>query len=286
MKRLTDEEKTEIIAKYKTGNYTCNQLGREYGVKNGTISAMFKAMKIDVVFNISKFARKYSLNENFLDLIDTEEKAYFLGFMYADGCNHAKRNRFSISLQEEDSELLTKFSNLLDSNKPLHYTDRKTCVIKGIEYLQKRQVSLWIISKSLTDRLSELGCTPNKTFTIQFPTDNQVPSHLIRHFIRGYFDGDGSFSYNVSKKGWIRITVGLVGTVDFCEHIRDILSTKINVNSKVYQKVKYTNTTRELQTGGRIQGYKLLSWLYHDSTISLKRKYDKFILLENLLKNR
>jgi hypothetical protein len=88
--KLTDEQKIEICNKYKTGEYTLIKLANEYNVKYPTVSSILKVRKISLRKDISALHQKYTINQNYFDKIDTEEKAYFLGFLYADGYNNEK----------------------------------------------------------------------------------------------------------------------------------------------------------------------------------------------------
>lgn len=64
----------------------------------------------------------------------------------------------------------------------------------------KEYSRIQISSKTLTADLLKLGCTPRKSLTLKFPNDGIFKSNdLIRHFIRGYFDGDGSVFISMEK---------------------------------------------------------------------------------------
>ena len=74
----------------------------------------------------SELKRKYPIQEDFFDVIDTEEKAYVLGLLYADGYNNTDRNSVSLSLKESDKEILEKVTSLIQPTKPLSYLDTST----------------------------------------------------------------------------------------------------------------------------------------------------------------
>jgi len=194
MKKLNEEERCELLKDYPTLQYTAKQLSIKYNVSNSFVCKFLKRNGIkNVRYNTNKLVRKYSLNDNYFDVIDTEEKAYFLGLLYADGCNLFDKNNnvTTISLQEKDVKILERFNYEIKSDRPLEF------MYKNNDNHQN-QYRLTMCSEQISTNLSLLGCTPRKSLTLKFPTEEQVPNHLIQHFIRGYFDGDGCICFNVN----------------------------------------------------------------------------------------
>ncbi len=283
-KRLNDKEKNEIVEKYKTGNYNCAQLGREYSVLRTSIRMMLKSKGIQIR-SASDSGRKYSLNKYYFDIINSERKSYFLGLLYADGTNSEKRYVTTLRLQETDLEILEKFNKELNCNAPIKLIERKS---KNPAW--QNMYRLDINNKHVSKRLSELGVHQNKTFTLKFPNSFQIPTNLIRHWLRGLWDGDGSFSIcknnNKIKKSY-RLISSLVSTLDVCEKIKEYLKIELNINSSIYiPSKKKINTTRRLKISGNIQVSKFLNWLYKDSEIYLKRKFDKYENCKFLMKGK
>ena len=138
------------------------------------------------------------MNYNYFDTIDTEEKAYWLGFLFADGNlsvpsyttkeGKIKNGRYKISLElkAEDIEHLKKFAKAIDYEKEI-----KTVKCSGYDDTTKR-CRLMFNNKHMWNTLNNLGCTPRKSLTLQFPN---ISEKLEIPFIRGYFDGDGCLSY-------------------------------------------------------------------------------------------
>lgn len=270
-RRLSHEEKTELFKLFETAEYTGKQLSELFPISDVAISALLRRNGYKAKSQ-SELQRKYSIVEDFFDKIDTEEKAYVLGLLYADGYNNINRNSVSLGLKESDKEILDKITTLIQSTKPLQYVNissqKKT---DGFENSQN-QYRLVIANKHISQKLVELGCGKAKTHNLTFPTEEQVPSHLIRHFVRGYFDGDGSVSNGKAPK------VDIVGTMCFLESLQDVLlhelffsKTRLNQRHK-----ERNNNIRSLQIGGNKQCIKFREWLYEDATIFLKRKKDIF----------
>ena len=142
--------------------------------------------------------KKYVVNENYFEEIDNEEKSYWLGFLYADGYVRMKNNRsgeLKLKLKRSDKNHVELFRNCIGSNHKI--TDGIGKVIVSGRTYTSEYSSLSIYNTKLVKDLIKHGCTNKKTFTITFP---ELREDLIRHFIRGYFDGDGCISDIKPKK--------------------------------------------------------------------------------------
>ena len=262
--RLSHEEKSKLFAMFKTGKYSGNQLANYFPISQVAINNLLRRNGYPAK-SASELKRKYPIVEDFFDKINTEEKAYFLGFLYADGYNNTDRNSVNLSLKEDDKEILEILNNLLQPNKPLQYVEFKAANFSN-------QYRLVIANKHISQKLVELGCGKAKTHTLTFPTKEQVPSHLIRHFVRGYFDGDGSVSGDKQKQ------FCFVGTIDFLLPLQQILIKELNL-SKTKLDCRHKgrdNEIRSLRYCGINQCIKFRDWLYEGATIYLERKKNMF----------
>lgn len=140
---------------------------------------------------------EYNYNEKFFEKIDDEHKAYWLGFLYADGYiepiyrkDKIKAFRIEIGLSIKDKNHLEKFLIDIDSNAPISYRKQ---MLGEKEYLSCR---VRINNTKICKDLMRLGCTTRKSLTLEFPSENILPSKYLKDFIRGYFDGDGCISYS------------------------------------------------------------------------------------------
>ena len=172
----------------------------------------------------------YKLNQDFFEKINTEEKAYFLGFLYADGnviIKEKKNYVASIEIQREDSYLLEKLRDLIFLEKrPLSYRKR------NLKW--KETAALHICNKKIAYDLIENGCFVKKSFLIRFPSLQVLPELLQPHFIRGYFDGDGGVY--IKKNGKIRIHI--TSNINFCLDLKEKLK-NLNIFSTVrIKKIK------------------------------------------------
>ena len=112
-----------------------------------------------------------------------------------------------------------------------------------------------------------------KSLILKFPTDEQVPSHLIRHFIRGHFDGDGCI--HITKRNQARFDI--TSTNEFCIKLRDTIKSNLGIESGIYFK-HGSSITCSLEITGNTVCRKFFDWLYLDSNIHLDRKHDKYLL--------
>ena len=203
--------------------------------------------------------------DNIFDVIDSEEKAYWLGFIYADGyiasITNAKKKSFRIevSLNENDKNHLEKLSTFLGISKEVK--------IYKTNYPRKNRARLFFNNKIIWNKLNNLGCKPNKSLTLEFPNINIFSNiYLIKHFIRGYVDGDGCI-YIGKDYNSLKIT----GTYNFLNNIQLNLPLE-NIN-KIWKK---KNANVFDLTFNNKRGLYILNYLYKDATIFLDRKYIKY----------
>lgn len=206
--------------------------------------------------------RKYELIENFFENIDSEEKAYFLGLLYADGYVNENLGMVDLTLHHQDKQILDDFVTYLYPNN-----DRPLKLIRNKYY------RLVINSKKLVSDLKTHGCIQKKTFKIVFP---EISNNLLNHFIRGYFDGDGSV--------WIQkevLNISIVGTINFLQTIKKILIENCNLNETKLDNrhPERKNNIRALRYGGNIIINRIYHYLYDNATIYLNRKHVKFLAI-------
>jgi hypothetical protein len=223
--------------------------------------------------NPSETKRTYQLKEDFFDTIGTEEKAYFLGFLFADGNNHISKSVVSLRLQEKDKAILEQLSSLIYlDKKELGYIKPRT-LCNG-KYTSASIYRLNICNKHISHQLNNLGCVANKTFTLKFPDESQVPKHLVHHFIRGYFDGDGSITV-INTPHSVKGQFTLAGNENFLLKIQNILIENCNLSKT---KLRNPGNISVLVYSGRYQLQRIRDYLYKDATIYLDRKFLKFSL--------
>ena len=204
--------------------------------------------------------QKMGINKNYFDEIDNQDKAYILGFLFADGTNYIRGKnkneyRVEISLNIYDAYILDKMREKMEIKKNLRIYKRS---VGGREYAR-----LTIKNKHMSLRLEELGVVQNKTFITKFP--EYLRDDLIPHFIRGLMDGDGCIAKSLKTihfAGSHEMMCGLVKQFEkylgFTAHIVKIKRSP-GISSVAIARLEYKN--------------KLLHWIYDDADLKLERKY-------------
>lgn len=197
--------------------------------------------------------RIYSFDEEYFQLIDTDEKAYWLGMLLSDG--NLYKSQMTLKLQKRDKQHLIKFKIALNSQHPIHDV---------VDFDGHKFSSFFIGSKKLTYQLKKAGMMPRKTFIVEFP---HLRKDLNRHFIRGYFDGDGCMYYGKRKHTWSIFSSSP-------KFINKLFAT-IKKETKIHFYKTYDNKSIYLNKGNDI--IRLETYLYKNATVFLERKKNKFI---------
>ena len=192
--------------------------------------------------------------------IDSEEKAYWLGFLEADGCLHSGEGdyRIELGLKEEDYHHLEKYRDFIGKNNKISHRNGTNSYRFNFR------------DKKVHADLIKLGCTPQKSLTLQFPTNQQVSDKLLLPFLRGYFDGDGSFWYE-NKFG-----LNILSSKDFLNGLKQryIPFSGLNIYPIHYDR---PDKGQRIQTGNKQLINQFLNDIYSNANIYLDRKYHKYL---------
>ena len=263
VEKFTTEEKQNIIKEYESG-LSSGKLAEKYRCNKSTICDILK--KNGIKARDGHFKRQYSFNEHYFDKIDSEDKAYFLGLLFADGCNLKERNIVCIELIKTDSAILEKFAEVTGNNRPLYDYNHKN---------GQTSTKLSFNSKYFCEVLDKLGCVPRKSLVLQFP--NYLDESLLRHFLRGYFDGDGSITLYRGKN-----TINRQASVVSSKYFIDSLKEKISqINSNIHYITRPTGNGSSLVLCRKDSVKEFLSYIYEDCSIYLERKFLRYQELIN-----
>lgn len=279
--KIKRNEYPDIINRYRSGE-SSTKIAKDLKVSSTTIINILTKNNVKIR-TTSEASRKYPHIATFFDIIDTQEKAYFLGYLFADGNNSGKK--VSLNLSEKDKDMLERLNMLVHpKGKPLYIGRKKANKIKGgNKFITKKNYHLVIESKKVSEALSGHGCVPRKTSILRFPY-NSLDKSLWSHFIRGYFDGDGAISIYGKRKIKNNGYISIVSSVGFCKSLQEIFHNTLEIKSKTRPDRDYANgSVVELRITNTSHVLKFLDWIYRDSIIHLNRKYETF---QTLLKNR
>jgi hypothetical protein len=281
-KKIQVEDEPKIIEMYLEG-MSAPEIAEKFNVAHTLILRYLKLNNIKRR-DASECHRIYEINEDFFDVIDSQEKAYFLGFLYADGCNSKDGKHFGIELETSDRDILEKMSRLIWTENPLdHIKDTiRNRSVRGAKEKDYYSSLLNVHSKHMCMKLTELGCVQAKSLILKFP-EWLKDSELQRHFIRGHYDGDGGVHISDIRKNIV--TTKITSTKEFCGSVRDIVFEQTGIKFGEPSLVsKEKRNTYIIGMSGTRQIQNFLSWLYKDATIYLDRKYNLY--LELIEKNK
>lgn len=266
-RKFTEEQEILIASEYLNNkSFLCSFLAKKYNTTEWTIRRVLKRRGVQLRNGRIGVNKKYSVNDNFFEKIDTEEKAYFLGLLYADGYNNQKANLCIIELQEEDKEILDKFKEKIKYTGPLYFQKPKKTNWKNMYRLSVK-------SRKMSEDLYNLGCVQKKSLILEFPTEKQVPKRFLKHFIRGMIDGDGSILCGHGKGK--ATGVSLVSTGALLSSLEKVLINKLGIKP-IIRNQSYNNITKELRLTKKKEIETFLDWIYKDAKIYLKRKYEQY----------
>ena len=277
---FTNSETQDIINMYNEWN-SCETIALKYKVSSATINRLLKDNNIFIRDkntrndNSGYINKIYYYNDDYFEIIDSEDKAYWLGFLFADGCVDIKYNkngntkggRVEITLKSDDEYMLYNFAQALNGNIPI--TPRQV-KLNGKIF---NAIRINIHSIKMCNDLCKLGCVPRKSLILEPPKN--VPDEFINSFIRGYFDGDGHVGYYPDSTS-PNINVSFSGNKIFLEWVKNILTIN-NINSNNIVKDKRHNVY-ELRISNRKNIAKFYDFLYLNCHYIMDRKKDKFEL--------
>lgn len=248
-----------------------------YDFSNSEIAEMMGRTQNSIHIKGSKLGLKkspYYCDYDFFHNIDTEEKAYWLGFIYADGWINENDTTHSgvvgIELAIKDYSHLKKFNKSIAGNYRIT-TRWRPCLLSKYDTLHEL-CCLRIFSQKMMKDLEKIGVTRDKTYTMTLP---QIPKHLYKDFVRGYFDGDGCIYFHYKVAECCFYSVSKV----FLEELRAMLYEN-GINSYIYlhkpAKDQFVDCYR-LQIAGHGFTQKYLHWIYDDANIYLDRKYKRYL---------
>ena len=261
--KCSAEDIQDICERYRQGE-SMESLAARY--QRGTIKPIKRILaQSGVALRTNDEAiHKYHCNYHYFDQIDTPNKAYILGFLYADGCNYMNDKtavyHWQIELQRQDADILRAMMAEIEYNGKLrevthHYKDRDDV----------DSVMFYVCNRHMCEALCRVGVHPYKTYNTAWP--EWLPDHLAPHFIRGLLDGDGC----IHSRGHVSIA----GTGNLIDPMRKVIERILGIDTKLdYCNNPGCTVACRINTGN---AKRFLDWIYKDADLKLQRKYDRYV---------
>ena len=258
--KVKKSEYTNIINLYFNEKKTIKEISEIYNVSPVPIKRALKSQKMQN--RTKKDYRSYFLNTDFFKTIDSHEKAYILGFLFADGYNNEKEGKVRIDLAICDKCLLEKINSYIQPNRK-----------NSIKYIGAEQISRYknakkstgvyytvFYCKEMSEDLAKIGCYQAKSLTCELP---EINKEFFNSFVAGYFDGDGciSFSYKKNRRKDtkyfnVNMCCSHIFAKQIAEKIKNMLD--INVGIRLQGKISVVLIGGNKQILKFIRSYKIL----------------------------
>lgn len=270
-KEFSQEQIADIIKKYTKEYLSLRKISELYKVSRKVITRIIKENNI----SIRKTNHTYQASYNTFHIIDSAEKAYWLGFLAADGCIYKRENSSAgnfvvLNIHRKDRGQLEKFRDFMNSNA------------KIIDHVQNEGFSnntpmskIYFYSNQMVEDLICLGVGPRKSLTLKPP---KIDPQYYLPFILGYFDGDGS----IFKTQQNIFGIDFVGTKEILEWINDLLNISHTMGKRNPNDGK---NNYYIRCGGTNKPYRILKQLYESVSTHLDRKFEIYQALETVVFN-
>ena len=254
----TQDKIVQMCEMYKSGKLL-EEIADEFHTTRATVSKLIKKNGVE----IDRFT--YHCNEHYFDHVDSQDKAYILGLLWADGHNRADKGGVILELQAEDKQLLESINDITENERPL----RKVALSEKNPNWKDQYNLLWQ-SKHLSSVLSGYGMCQRKSLVLEFP--KWMDQELYPHFIRGYLDGDGCVCYMPKNN---KLQVSMIGTRMFLDAVREICKT-IGVKTYITHDKRANKIVCQLSIPSNVGSVSFLKWVYQDANLKMERKYNKY----------
>ncbi len=248
--RLATADRDRVVPMYESGQSSV-AIAHQFGVSATAILGLLARRGIE-----RRPQHRYEVNEHYFDDLNAEGPAYWLGFLFADGAVIERKygpGFLSINLGRKDESHIEKFRDDLSSTHPI-----KRRIDTGTSYI-------YIKRAHLVSTLRTHGCIPRKTYHLEFP--NHIPDGMLHHFMRGFFDGDGSVYFSGGHPHF-----KVSGLEMFIGPYQEILMARCGVKHTKLEQDKYSPSSVSVRYGGVRNLKAIFGFLYSGATVFLDRK--------------
>lgn len=265
---LSEEILNGIIEKYQN-NWSQQKIAEFYQLTRSVIKRVLIENEIPLRQKTSKYKANYDIFEN----IDNKEKAYWLGFLAADGCNYQREHNASIiiNIHQKDISHLYKFQQFCSTDAEI-----KTYITSTGFSENTPMCKIVLNSVKMSNDLIDKGIIPNKSLILEPPI---ISEEFYLPFILGYFDGDGSISKSSQYNNY---NLSIQGTKEMLTWINKILE----IDLPLEKRTDSLSNSYYIRCGGTNKPYMILNKLYNSCDTHLDRKFNIYKTLETVVLNR
>lgn len=278
--KISDELFQEVIIEYRDNNMSLRKIQEKYKINRHILSK--KLEEVGIKKTKGNHYRYHFHNFDYFEVIDSHSKAYWLGFIMADG--YIQRNkgvnygedRVGISLNVEDINTLNLFKHEIDATNPIKVYEEKTPQSWSDKGWSEKSTICRILlnSQKTVDDLIDKGVIYNKSLTKEFVGYDKIPKEYVYSYLRGYIDGNGSISLRKTKNYGYQPQLSIFSSEKFSYWISSF-------GDSIVRKDKRSNGWKVVfKTKSSID---LLDKIYESSTeeTRMKRKYEKYKKCKN-----
>lgn len=260
----------EIVHMYEEG-LSLQAIADKVGFKSAhSIRNLF--LKLGIERRNKAGSRNINLRNDYFGVLDTEDKAYFAGLLLADGSVNTREKSqpcIRIELASTDGYIIHKLKEVTNSNNTVREAERDSGFKRNF-----KSTNFNMHSQQMFDDLAKYGVVPNKTNNKMLMVSD-IPENMRRHFIRGFFDGNGYVTRNGFGTSKLHKVIGFSDSVPFLEQLREYLHNTIQTKNTLKVASHKEGNSNFITYGSKKDVDALVNYMYSDATIYLVRKYDK-----------
>lgn len=264
---FSQKDSQKIIDLYLNNN-SLKAIGEIFHCDRNVIKRVLEENNIQLRQRTSKYAANYDIFET----IDSKEKAYWLGFLAADGCNYQRQYNASIliNIHQRDIKQLEKFKKFCNTDAKI------VSYITSTGFSNNTPMCKIVLnSKKMSNDLIDKGIIPRKSLVLEPP---KIDAQYYLPFILGYFDGDGSITKSSQYNNY---SFSIQGTKEILLWICQVL----NIDLPLEQRRETNKNEYYIRCGGTNKPYQILKQLYDSCEYHLDRKYQIYKELQTVVLN-
>lgn len=277
---MTKEEEQLLVSQKLENPYiTSKEQAQIFEISHTYVETIWRKNNCTFQDLLGVYSRKIMVNDHYFNEINSHNKAYLLGLLYADGFLCRWRHNYVAKTGRNAGKITeSKYVGITLKDGELVEAIKKELGVTSKLVNWKETKRLCFVSPIMFDDLVKLGCVEKKTFLLKFPTEEQVPKEFIYSFVLGYLDGDGSIvTYKLSKHPTYsaKTVVSFTGTYEMLDGLRKLFHKD---NLKMVKRWRERNNNNfTINFCGTQSPAHILSLLYENAPpFCLQRKKERY----------